>query len=224
MAAPIQLLLLFSSYSYSAPIATTSSGFTLLFGSLLKMVLTIACTFGILVIPATNTTSSSNPIGRLASCNAVLHGPTVSFTWSNSQFYMVQQFLLWDHQQALQTSTSSSNINKLFKLSSCQGVSEMFGYIEWDVWVQFGYIEWDVWVNSCLRWWRVRWWRVSWFQWLMLMIVQPLLFLMHLLIFALLIIVAKIYVCFIFEWGNFGSCSPPKSITVSWFNLKNSFS
>ena len=57
-----------------APIATTSSGLTLLLAFLPKNVSTISCTFGILVLPPTNITSSISLIDRLASFNAISHG------------------------------------------------------------------------------------------------------------------------------------------------------
>ena len=61
----------------AAPIATTSSGFTLLFGSLPKKFLTSARTLGILVIPPTITISSISFAVRPASLRAVLHGGNV---------------------------------------------------------------------------------------------------------------------------------------------------
>ena len=63
----------------AAPIATTSSGFTLLFGSLPKKFLTSSITFGILVIPPTNTTSLISAALNPASFKAVLHGGSVFF-------------------------------------------------------------------------------------------------------------------------------------------------
>ena len=60
----------------AAPTATTSSGLTLLFGSLPKMVLTISCTFGMRVEPPTSTTSStflaSMPASLMACSTGVL--------------------------------------------------------------------------------------------------------------------------------------------------------
>ena len=58
----------------AAPKATTSSGFTLLFGSLPKKFLTASMTFGILVIPPTKITSLISPAFRPASFKACLHG------------------------------------------------------------------------------------------------------------------------------------------------------
>ena len=57
--------------------ATTSSGFTPLLGSLLNKSFTMECTFGILVIPPTNKTSL-NSLGEIpASFNAFVHGAFV---------------------------------------------------------------------------------------------------------------------------------------------------
>ena len=61
----------------AAPVATTSSGLTLLFGSLPKKFLTISITFGILVIPPTKITSSISLAETPASFNAVSHGARV---------------------------------------------------------------------------------------------------------------------------------------------------
>ena len=61
----------------AAPIATTSSGLTLLFGSFPKKFLTSAITFGILVIPPTITISSISLAVIPASFKAVLHGGKV---------------------------------------------------------------------------------------------------------------------------------------------------
>ena len=61
----------------AAPIATTSSGFTDLFGSLPKKFLTSSTTLGILVIPPTKTISSISLAERPASFNAVWQGGIV---------------------------------------------------------------------------------------------------------------------------------------------------
>ncbi len=61
----------------AAPIATTSSGLTLLFGSFPKKFLTSARTLGILVIPPTITISSMSLAEIPASFRAVLHGGKV---------------------------------------------------------------------------------------------------------------------------------------------------
>ena len=58
-------------------VATTSSGLTLLFGSLPKKFFTSEMTFGILVIPPTITTSSTSLAEIPASFKAVLHGGIV---------------------------------------------------------------------------------------------------------------------------------------------------
>ncbi len=61
----------------AAPTATTSSGFTPLWGSLLKSSFTFCCTMGILVIPPTRITSSISEAEIPASFKAVLQGCTV---------------------------------------------------------------------------------------------------------------------------------------------------
>jgi hypothetical protein len=55
----------------AAPIATTSSGFTLLFGSFPKKVLTLSTIFGIRVIPPTKTTSLISAAVKPESFNAI---------------------------------------------------------------------------------------------------------------------------------------------------------
>ena len=57
-----------------APIATTSSGFTLLLGSLPKKFFTSSCTYGIRVEPPTRRTSSMSDGFRCASARALRHG------------------------------------------------------------------------------------------------------------------------------------------------------
>ena len=61
----------------AAPRATTSSGLTPLCGSLPKNSFTVACTFGIRVIPPTNTTSLISLALTPASFNACLQGDNV---------------------------------------------------------------------------------------------------------------------------------------------------
>ena len=61
----------------AAPIATTSSGFTLLLGSFPKICFTIVCTAGILVEPPTRITSSISEAERPASLSALIHGSLV---------------------------------------------------------------------------------------------------------------------------------------------------
>ena len=58
----------------AAPIATTSSGLTPLFGSFPKNFVTSSITLGILVIPPTKITSSISDFEIPASFNADLHG------------------------------------------------------------------------------------------------------------------------------------------------------
>ena len=58
----------------AAPIATTSSGFTDLFGSLPKNLVTVSITFGILVIPPTSTISSTSDAFIFASFKACSTG------------------------------------------------------------------------------------------------------------------------------------------------------
>ena len=58
----------------AAPIATTSSGLTVLFGSLLNSLRTASCTAGIRVIPPTSTTSSTFDGSMPASLSAFLTG------------------------------------------------------------------------------------------------------------------------------------------------------
>ena len=57
----------------AAPIATTSSGFTPLCGSLPKNFLTVSCTSGMRVEPPTSTTSSMSFGCFFASASALLH-------------------------------------------------------------------------------------------------------------------------------------------------------
>jgi len=59
----------------AAPIATTSSGLMLLFGSLPKISFTRACTAGVRVEPPTSTTSSMSFGVSLASSRALMTGP-----------------------------------------------------------------------------------------------------------------------------------------------------
>jgi len=58
----------------AAPTATTSSGLTPLWGSLLNSRRTISCTAGMRVMPPTMTTSLISEVLRLASCMACLRG------------------------------------------------------------------------------------------------------------------------------------------------------
>ena len=72
--------------------ATTSSGFTLLLGSLPKKFFTVSTTFGILVIPPTRITSPISPAERPASLRAVLHGSivlSINSAQSDSNFALV---------------------------------------------------------------------------------------------------------------------------------------
>ncbi len=64
----------------AAPIATTSSGFTPLWGSLPKYSFTTCCTRGMRVEPPTSTTSSTSAGLRLASASACFSGPIVRCT------------------------------------------------------------------------------------------------------------------------------------------------
>ncbi len=64
----------------AAPSATTSSGFTLLFGSLPVSSFTTACTIGILVEPPTKTTSSNSLVSNLASWRARRKGVVTRLT------------------------------------------------------------------------------------------------------------------------------------------------
>ena len=76
----------------AAPIATTSSGLTLLLGSLPKKFLTVSITFGILVIPPTITTSFISAAEKPESFNAILHGVNVrsiSFSTNASNLALV---------------------------------------------------------------------------------------------------------------------------------------
>ncbi len=61
----------------AAPMATTSSGFTPLWGSFPKSFLTVSWTFGIRVEPPTRITSSMSSALTPASSIACLHGATV---------------------------------------------------------------------------------------------------------------------------------------------------
>ena len=63
----------------AAPVATTSSGLTLLLGSLPKKFLTTSMTFGIRVIPPTSKTSFISDAFKPASLRAVSHGLMVLF-------------------------------------------------------------------------------------------------------------------------------------------------
>ena len=81
----------------AAPIATTSSGFTLLFGSFPKKVLTVSTIFGILVIPPTKTTSCISAALNPESFNATSHGLSVLLTRSStsaSNFALVSFMLI----------------------------------------------------------------------------------------------------------------------------------
>ena len=69
----------------AAPIATTSSGFTLLLGSLPKKFLTVSIIFGILVIPPTKTTSLISAAEKPESLRATLHGSKVFSTRSETK-------------------------------------------------------------------------------------------------------------------------------------------
>ena len=64
----------------AAPIATTSSGLTLLFGSFPKKFLTVSIILGILVIPPTRTTSLISAAEKPESFKAVLQGSKVLST------------------------------------------------------------------------------------------------------------------------------------------------
>ena len=64
----------------AAPMATTSSGFTPLCGSLPKYSFTTCCTRGMRVEPPTSTTSSTSEGLRPASASACLSGPIVRCT------------------------------------------------------------------------------------------------------------------------------------------------
>ena len=68
----------------AAPIATTSSGLTPLFGSFPKKFLTVSITLGILVIPPTRTISSISPALIPASFKAASQGPIVFCTKSST--------------------------------------------------------------------------------------------------------------------------------------------
>ena len=81
----------------AAPIATTSSGFTLLFGSLPKKVLTFSTIFGILVMPPTKTISFISAALNPESFNAISHGLSVLFIKSStraSNFALVSLILI----------------------------------------------------------------------------------------------------------------------------------
>ena len=69
----------------AAPSATTSSGFTLLFGSFPKKVLTVSITFGILVMPPTRIISLISPAFSPASFSASSHGFTVLWIRSSAK-------------------------------------------------------------------------------------------------------------------------------------------
>ena len=74
--------------------ATTSSGFTLLFGSFPKKFLTVSIIFGILVIPPTRTTSFISAAEKPESFKAVLHGSNVLSTklWTNASSFALVNF------------------------------------------------------------------------------------------------------------------------------------
>ena len=67
----------------AAPTATTSSGFTVRFGSLPKNSCTCRCTNGMRVCPPTKTTSSICSRLMPASVSAARHGPSVASTKSS---------------------------------------------------------------------------------------------------------------------------------------------
>ena len=76
----------------AAPIATTSSGLTLLLGSLPKKFLTVSTIFGILVIPPTRTTSLISAAEKPESFKAILQGSSVfsiSFSTNASSLALV---------------------------------------------------------------------------------------------------------------------------------------
>ena len=68
----------------AAPIATTSSGLTLLFGSLPKKFFTVSIIFGILVMPPTKTTSLMSAAEKPESSSAILQGSKVLSTKSET--------------------------------------------------------------------------------------------------------------------------------------------
>ena len=68
----------------AAPMATTSSGFTPLWGSLPKISFTFSCTLGIRLIPPTRITSSMSEALSPASFSANSQGPTVRSTRSST--------------------------------------------------------------------------------------------------------------------------------------------
>mmetsp|Transcript_16093 Transcript_16093/g.54678 ORF Transcript_16093/g.54678 Transcript_16093/m.54678 type:complete len:364 (-) Transcript_16093:205-1296(-) len=68
----------------AAPMATTSSGFTLRVGFLPKKSSTTCCTLGMRVIPPTRRTSSTSSLPRPASCRHDLHGSSVRVTRSST--------------------------------------------------------------------------------------------------------------------------------------------
>ena len=80
----------------AAPIATTSSGFTLLLGSFPNISLTNSWTFGILVDPPTKIISSISEGLKLESFIAFLHGSMVLLTKSLIKFkdFIFENFLL----------------------------------------------------------------------------------------------------------------------------------
>ena len=67
----------------AAPIATTSSGLTLLLGSFPKKFLTVSIIFGILVMPPTKTTSFISAALKPESFKAISHGLWVFFIKSS---------------------------------------------------------------------------------------------------------------------------------------------
>ena len=71
----------------AAPIATTSSGLTPLWGSLPKNCFTVSTTLGIRVMPPTRITSSMSPALRPASCSAFLQGSTVFWIRSSTSCF-----------------------------------------------------------------------------------------------------------------------------------------
>ena len=75
----------------AAPIATTSSGFTPLLGSLPKKDFTVSVIFGIRVIPPTRTISSTSPAFRPASFRAFSIGAMVRFTKSSTRLSSLER-------------------------------------------------------------------------------------------------------------------------------------
>mmetsp|Transcript_30065 Transcript_30065/g.48994 ORF Transcript_30065/g.48994 Transcript_30065/m.48994 type:complete len:234 (+) Transcript_30065:975-1676(+) len=70
----------------AAPIATTSSGFTLFDGDLPKNFSTTSCTFGIRVIPPTKSTSVMSDFGMSASLTHCSHGAMVRLISLSTKF------------------------------------------------------------------------------------------------------------------------------------------